>query len=358
MSSAPDFQQSGSSRLSARPRTLVTGANGYIARHVIRLLLEAGHDVVGTVRTPALEPEVRRALMAASPAAGDLERLRLVPLTLDADEGWAVAMQGAAAVIHIAAPFPPAAPRKYETLGAPTVGGTLRVLRHVVTLGVPRMVLTSSLVAAAFPRNGQSGRPITESDWTDDSDPDLPPYVLAKTRAESAAWKEVASRPSRTRLTTILPGLVVGTPIGDHLGTSMQTLARIVDGKDSMLPRFGFPVVDVRDVASAHVRCIDSPATFGQRVIVADRFMWIQEIAEQLHAMNPGRVKAAKVAPSGLIRFLALFDGRARSIAHQLDRRLDAPGQFARSTLGLPSISAHDAIVQAAQYLFKIRGVA
>jgi dihydroflavonol-4-reductase len=345
--------------MSETPRTLVTGANGYIARHVIRLLLQGGHDVIGSVRTPGLESEVRRALASAVPAAALREQLRFVHLTLESDDGWSDAMRGTGAVIHLAAPFPVAAPRRYETLGTPTVGGALRVLRHAVALGVPRMVLTSSIVAAAFPRGGDAGRLITEGDWTDDSDPRLPPYVLAKTRAESEVWKEMASRPSSsTRLTTILPGLVVGAPIGDPIGTSMQTLARIVDGSDPMLPRFGFPVVDVRDVASAHVRCIEAPATFGQRVIVADRFMWIQEIAGQIRDMNPAAIKAARVAPSGLIRLLALFDGRARSIAHQLDRRIDASGQLARSALGLPTIDARDAIAQAAQYLFEVRSFA
>jgi hypothetical protein len=35
------------------PKTLLTGANGFVAAHIASKLIEAGHTVVGSVRTPS-----------------------------------------------------------------------------------------------------------------------------------------------------------------------------------------------------------------------------------------------------------------------------------------------------------------
>ena len=37
--------------MEAKGKVLVTGATGYIAAHIINLLLSRGYDVVGTVRS-------------------------------------------------------------------------------------------------------------------------------------------------------------------------------------------------------------------------------------------------------------------------------------------------------------------
>ena len=40
------------------PSTLVTGANGFVAAHVINALLDAGHKVTGTIRRAASGDEI------------------------------------------------------------------------------------------------------------------------------------------------------------------------------------------------------------------------------------------------------------------------------------------------------------
>ena len=47
---------------------LVTGATGYIARHIVQQLLDGGHSVVGSVRSLGSEPELRTAIQAAGGA--------------------------------------------------------------------------------------------------------------------------------------------------------------------------------------------------------------------------------------------------------------------------------------------------
>ncbi|MEM9537313.1 MAG: NAD-dependent epimerase/dehydratase family protein [Cyanobacteria bacterium P01_E01_bin.45] len=72
-------------------KALVTGANGFSGSHLVRALLERGHDVVGLVRT-----------------SSNCERLQTLPLTLaygdicDSD-ALARAMEGVDVIFHLAA---------------------------------------------------------------------------------------------------------------------------------------------------------------------------------------------------------------------------------------------------------------
>ena len=79
---------------------VVTGASGYIGKHVVRELLSRGWRVRGTVRSRAKAEQTRAALEAAGVAPGD--RLEFEELDLTEDDGWAAALEGAAALVHTA----------------------------------------------------------------------------------------------------------------------------------------------------------------------------------------------------------------------------------------------------------------
>ena len=66
-------------------RFLVTGASGFIAMHLIELLLSRGHRVRGTLRQMDREPELREALSRRTPVD---DRLELVRAELNSDDGW------------------------------------------------------------------------------------------------------------------------------------------------------------------------------------------------------------------------------------------------------------------------------
>lgn len=50
------------------------------------------------------------------------------------------------------------------------------------------------------------------------------------------------------------------------------------------VPRINFPVVDVRDVALAHLKATTVPEARNQRFILNCQGMWFKEIAEILKA--------------------------------------------------------------------------
>lgn len=300
---------------------LVTGASGYIAKHIIVRLLDAGYQVRGSVRSLDRQQEVRAAIAPALANASDLSaRLTFVVLDLTRDMGWTDALRGMDALVHTASPFPMTQPKDERQAIGPAVDGTLRALRAAKATKVNRVVLTSSVVAIAGRSPHPEGAPFTEADWTDVTHSTATPYAKSKTLAEQDAWAFVAEEAPDIRLTTINPGLVVGPALDTFYGTSMQVIERLLKGSDPLLPRVGFPLVDVRDVAEMHLRALQRPETAGKRYAASAGTMSSAEIAKVLKTAHPDRKIPTRVAPDLVIRLLALFDPTIRTLVPALGR--------------------------------------
>ncbi|MCX7646945.1 MAG: aldehyde reductase [Rhodobacteraceae bacterium] len=334
-------------------RTVVlTGATGFIAKHVAARLLNAGFRVRATLRTPDRAQEVVAAVRPAldDPAGLD-ERLRFVRLDLMADEGWQEAMAGADALVHTASPFPLAEPRTADEVVRPAVEGTLRALRAARDAGVGRVVLTSS-VAAVMHRDLPPGRRVfDETDWTEPDHPTTTPYFRSKTLAERAAWDFAAREAPGLRLTALNPGLVCGPPLDARYGTSLRLVGRLLAARDPALPQIAFPVVDVRDVAEAHLRALTADGAAGQRFLISAGTLWFHEMAEALRDALPGRRIVTRRAPGALIRLIGLFDPSVRPIVPLLGRDQRVSNARAREVLGLAFIPPREAVAAAGRWL-------
>ena len=244
---------------------LVTGATGFIAKHVVLELLNAGHRVVGSLRTESRRDEVRDAVRPHLSSADDLDqRLRFVTLDLNDDGGWAEAMSGVDVLMHTASPLPMKQPRDENELVRPAVEGTLRALRAAHAAGIRRVVLTSSTAAVTHRPPGLEKDKFDESDWSDPSWTGMSPYTKSKTLAERAAWDFVENEAPDMQLTAINPCLVLGRPLDDHYGTSLRVVERLLRGKDPLLPKVGMGIVDVTDVARMHVRALTADGRAGE----------------------------------------------------------------------------------------------
>lgn len=97
--------QSTRSIRSARPiapmNCLVTGASGFIALHVVDLLLKEGHKVKATVRS--LTNEDKNAPIKK--LAKNPEQLELIEADLLNPECWKDAVKDVDVVFHVASPF-------------------------------------------------------------------------------------------------------------------------------------------------------------------------------------------------------------------------------------------------------------
>jgi dihydroflavonol-4-reductase len=332
---------------------VITGASGFIAKHIVLQLLEAGYAVRATVRSEAREAELRMAMAQhVRDASAVDQRLSFAILDLERDEGWDAALAGAEALIHTASPFPLVQPKDENDVVRPAVDGTLRALRAAKNSGLSRVVLTSSGLAVLLAKpNGKAQ--LDERDWSDPKDPRASPYAKSKILAERAAWRFVEQDAPELSLSVINPGFVLGAPLDRSFGTSLRVIQRIMQAKDPMLPNFGFPVVDVRDVARMHVAALERPDAVGKRFLGGDEFLWFPQMAQILKSAFPDRRIVTRKAPNFVIRMLALFDVEIRTIVPNLDQRTDVTAERARRDLGVTFRPAADAVVSAGRFLIE-----
>ncbi len=256
-------------------------------------------------------------------------------------------MAGADAVIHTASPFPIAQPKDEGTVIRPAVEGTLRMLHAAAAAGVHRIVLTSSIEAVI---HGQKSGPVTEDDWTEPTAPTASGYTRSKLLAERAAWDFVAAHP-QMQMTVINPGMVLGTPLDDRTGSSVGVLARLMGGKDPMVPDVRLPVTDIADVSAAHVAALGRPESIGQRYIVADHFVPMPEMARLLKKAYPQRRIATRIAPRFILRLLALFDAEVRLVVPWLGWQVTLDNAKVRRELGVAITPAATSILATGRFL-------
>ncbi|WP_108813513.1 SDR family oxidoreductase [Loktanella sp. Alg231-35] len=331
---------------------LLTGASGFIAKHIALQLLEAGHHVRGTVRDLSRGAEVLDAVRPHLSNPEDLEtRLTFAALDLTSDDGWDAAMTGVDVLMHTASPFPMVQPKNEDDLIRPAVDGALRALRAAHQAGIKRVVLTSSTAAISGSELPPGDHAFDETNWTDPTDPTTSAYTRSKTLAEQAAWDFVRDEAPGMALTTVNPGFVLGAPLDANYGTSIAVIARILRGKDPMLPDIGFSTVDVLDVAEMHVTAIDRPDTVGRRIMVVDRFMSFQDLAQAIKTAYPDRKIVTRIAPDFLIKLLGIFDPAVKSIIPALGRVDKSDNARAMAIFGRGMRRAPQAAVASAAYL-------
>jgi dihydroflavonol-4-reductase len=336
-------------------RVLVTGGSGFLGGWCVIELLRRGYAVRTTVRSLSREPQVRAAV-GSEVDPGD--RLTVLAADLTSDEGWAEAVEGCDYVLHVASPFPPKQPKDPDELIVPAREGTLRVLRAGLDAGVKRVVVTSSVAAIRLSDDGAT-RPLNEDDWTNPDSPGLTPYVRSKTIAERAAWDLARERGAEDRLSVVNPGAIIGPVLNDDLSYSLQAVQRLLGGTPGV-PRLGFSLVDVRDVADLEIRAMTAPEAGGERFIAATQFLWMADIGQVLRErLGESASKVpTRTIPNLLVRGMALFDPGIRSVVGGLGKRTELSSEKARSTLAWSPRPIEDTIAETGESLIRHDAVA
>ena len=302
-------------------KVLVTGASGFIASYTILALLARGYEVRGAVRDASKGAKINQILGSFSGKAVNIE---IFEADLSSDQGWDKAVEGVSFVQHIASPLPINLPDDAQKLIVPAREGALRVLKAAKRAGVIRVVMTSS--TAAISHGWGDGLPdvFNEEHWSNPENvKDHTAYTLSKTLAEKAAWDYVKREGSGLELTTIQPSTVVGPVMSHDYSPSIELVTQLLDGKVPGLPKLGFQIVDVRDVADAHVRAMETPEAAGERFIAANEYLWLNEIAQFLKKEFPERSKRVptKSLPSWLLRVLAYVNPPLKQTLPNLNKK-------------------------------------
>jgi dihydroflavonol-4-reductase len=349
LASSPEMEGLGAQRSET---VLVTGGSGFLGGWCLVELLRQGYDVRTSVRDLAREPEVRAKVDAVVPAG---DRLSVHAADLRDDDGWAQAVAGCDYVLHVASPFPSTQPKDPDELIVPAREGTLRVLRAALDAGVERVVLTSSVAAVRGGVN-QSEVPLTEADWTDGDDPAMTPYTRSKTLAERAAWDLVEERGETGKLAVVNPGAILGPLLGADSSFSLEMVERLLKGIPGV-PRIGFSVVDVRDVADLHLRAMTAPEAGGERFIAIAEFQWMADVAAVLRERlgQEANKVPKRTIPDFLVRALGIFQPSVRSVSNQLGQRVELSNEKARTLLGWQPRPVEETIVECARSLIDER---
>nr|CAB3469362.1 unnamed protein product [Digitaria exilis] len=252
----------------------VTGASGYIASWIVKLLLARGYTVRATVRNIA-DPKKTLHLRALD---GAKDRLQFFQASLLEEGSFDAAVDGCETVFHTASPFYHNVKDPKAELLDPAVQGTLNVLGSCKKASIRKVVVTSSVAAVAYNR-----KPKTPEQW----------YALSKTLAEEAAWK--FSRDNGFEIVTINPAMVIGPLLQPTLNTSAEAILKLITGSSSMYPNLSFGWANVKDVALAHILAYEVPSANG-RYCVVERVVHYSEIVNIIRKMYPTIPFPAKCA--------------------------------------------------------------
>lgn len=272
-------------------RILVSGASGFIAGHTIERLLAKGYDVTGTVRDPGSADKT--AHLTSMPGAAD--HLTLVAADLTDDDPFGVHAD-LDVIMHMASPYIMNVKDAQRDLVDPAVKGTISVLEAAANASrVRRVVLTSSMAAVT---DEPDGRVLTERDWNTKSSLTRNPYYFSKTQAERAAWDFMEREKPVFDLVVINPFLVIGPAHTSAINTSNQILADIIAGTYPAVMALTWGMVDVRDVADAHIAAMENNDASGRYVCASDT-VTMAEVVDTMREAGWGHTKLPKLQLTG-----------------------------------------------------------
>lgn len=330
---------------------LVTGGTGYIAGELIRQLLAKGWTVHATVRNKA-KSEAQLRQRVGNPGE---DRLKIFEAELMSDDGWAEAVAGCTHVAHVASPIAASTPRDENEMIVPARAGTLRALRFAKQAGVRRFVQTSSMAAVAYGRS-EKEYTVDESDWTDITHPDVYPYVKSKTIAERAAREWIAAEGGDMEFVSVNPSMVLGPVDDPDFSPSVEAVKQLLNGSMPMAPDLGFAIVDTRDVADLHVRCLEEPGLAGERFLAAGKFYKMIEVGDVLRRGLPeahARKVPKKVMPNWMVSILSLFNAGVRSIKSELGKSRHVDARHALERLGWKTRDEEESILDCGRSLIE-----
>jgi nucleoside-diphosphate-sugar epimerase len=279
---------------------MTIGGSGFIAAHVLDILLQHGHSVVTTVRSEEKAQKIRDAHPQTPTSKLDFRIVPDIAQPNAFDE--AVKIDGLEAVIHTASPFHFNVIDTKKDLLDPAIIGTTGVLKAIKknAPSVKKVVITSSFAAIVDAGKGNAvGYTYSEKDWnsiTEEQALQNPGfgYRASKTFAEKAAWDFVEKEKPNFTLSTMNPPLVLGPIVHylnslDALNTSNQRIRNLITGQfKEEIPDTGVYVwIDVRDLALAHIKAIELPEAAGKRFFVTAGYFSNRELAEIIRKNFP-----------------------------------------------------------------------
>jgi dihydroflavonol-4-reductase len=269
-------------------KLFITGATGFVGSHVARLAAEQG-------------AELRLLTRGTSKTANLPKSAELVRGDLREPAGFAAALRGCDALIHVAADYRlwvPDPAEMYKT----NVEGTRELLRLAREAGVQRVVYTSSVATMGFRKDRSvvdEKTPVSEADM-------IGHYKRSKWMAE-----QVAIAAARVGQEVVI--LNPTTPIGSMDIRPTPTGRIVVDFLNRKFPAYvetGLNLVDVEEIARVHLAALErgrGGLQFGERYILGGENLTLKQILDRLAAITGLPSPRLKV-PHAVAMAFAFFD--------------------------------------------------
>ena len=231
-------------------KVLVTGANGFLGRHLCREFTSKGFEVLGTARRVDSPPN--QSLVAVGP--------------LSSNTNWLPALKDVDAVVHTAAI--PAVKKnctqdELHQLMTANVDGTKRLAIQAAESGVKRIIFVSSLKVLG--ESTENKRPFTADDVPNPCDA----YGFSKLKAEIELEKVCNEK--GIEYVVIRPPLIYGP----NMGGNFLRLVKLIESQ-STLPLGVYSnkrsFVSVNNVTDFISHCITDPLAANQIFLVSDGF--------------------------------------------------------------------------------------
>jgi nucleoside-diphosphate-sugar epimerase len=311
-------------------KILVTGASGFIGRHLCADLSAAGRTVRAAVRRPC---EVIR-FFSEQVATGEV----------GPETNWSPALSEVDTVIHLAARshlLERKSGRDLASYRQVNVEGTRCLARVCVSARIRRFVLLSSIKAV--------GECSKSGEWfLEDTDcHPVDPYGISKWEAEEALWR--AAEGSSMQVVIIRAPLVYGQRVGANFLRLLQTVDRgtplplgAVDARHSLL--------FIGNLTSAIACSIDHPAAAGQVYHVADNeALTTKELVLHLARLMNKSVRLLPV-PVRFLRVAAAVVGRSEDIRRLTGSLLVSSSKIQKQLGWTPPFSVEDGLSRTVEW--------
>ncbi|GAA4503527.1 NAD-dependent epimerase/dehydratase family protein [Hymenobacter ginsengisoli] len=327
------------------PRVLVTGANGFLGRHLVAELLHRGYPVRALVRPG-------RGLAAGASPLPPLQTLPIEVCELDLSqvvrkEALADTINGCGAIIHAAA-VAQVNPARSRAVRDTNIHGTEQALRLARKGGVERLVYVGTANVFGFGSKKQPGdetRPYTGRR-----------YGLDYMDSKRAATDRVLAAVAREQLPAVLvhPTFMLGP--GDAKPTSGALLLELHRGRLPGYPLGGKNYVHVHDVAMATVNALTQGRVGESYILGNENLSYKEAFALMADVMEVAPPRWPVLQPlanfyGALCDLKTLFTGRPAQVNSAMvavanDGHYFSP-QKARAELSLPQTPIIQAVAEA-----------
>lgn len=272
-------------------KVLVTGGNGHLGFNLVKQLIENGFQVRATVRNKH-DPLKTKHLKT-------LKGVEIVTAELLDTQSLLDALEGVDGIFHTAAPVLLWSENVKRDIVDPILLGTQNIFKCAKDKNIRKIIFTSSCSACGM--NSSREHPLTETDWNNESD-----FPLLKAKIEAEKWALEYSSKQNINMISILPPTIIG-PHFYKVTPSLNLYHKMYQHKYFSVPNGGCHIVDVRDVAKAHINAFLSEKAQGRYLIAGDYFNF-KELFQKISYLNLNVKVPQLLLPMWSVYFLNYLD--------------------------------------------------